>query len=261
MYLVDFGGVVGVAAAAAAQESFMSTVVGTYGAVGMVVTVGPVRGCDGLGAREQALRRADRVGWNPHRVVGWLRQTCRSVTARCCARARVGAGYMAPEQFRGAAQPASDAYALGATLLFLLSGAWQEWRRRAGAASRSGRGSASSSSSKRQEGRAFVCHEGWTQSASCARAVRTCFNARKEEPCVKWRPPLCRPAPLLLPPGAHAHQLEGRGRLVCWRRRLFGLPGTLAHVSHAAVGGRFGCSRGTRPDTRDHTCWGHLGTC
>ncbi|KAL6757530.1 kinase-like domain-containing protein [Haematococcus lacustris] len=31
-------------------------------------------------------------------------------------------GYMAPEQFRGAAQPASDLYALGATLLFLLSG-------------------------------------------------------------------------------------------------------------------------------------------
>ena len=32
-------------------------------------------------------------------------------------------GYMAPEQFRGAAQPASDLYALGATLLFLLAGA------------------------------------------------------------------------------------------------------------------------------------------
>ena len=32
-------------------------------------------------------------------------------------------GYMAPEQFRGAAQPASDLYALGGTLLFLLSGA------------------------------------------------------------------------------------------------------------------------------------------
>uniref|UniRef100_A0A7S0RK56 non-specific serine/threonine protein kinase n=1 Tax=Chlamydomonas leiostraca TaxID=1034604 RepID=A0A7S0RK56_9CHLO len=31
-------------------------------------------------------------------------------------------GYMAPEQFRGGAQPASDLYALGATLLFLLSG-------------------------------------------------------------------------------------------------------------------------------------------
>lgn len=31
-------------------------------------------------------------------------------------------GYMAPEQFRGSAQPASDMYALGATLLFLLSG-------------------------------------------------------------------------------------------------------------------------------------------
>jgi len=31
-------------------------------------------------------------------------------------------GYMAPEQFRGAAQPASDLYALGGTLLFLLSG-------------------------------------------------------------------------------------------------------------------------------------------
>ncbi|KAF5832434.1 kinase-like domain-containing protein [Dunaliella salina] len=31
-------------------------------------------------------------------------------------------GYMAPEQFRGAAQPASDVYAAGATLLFLLSG-------------------------------------------------------------------------------------------------------------------------------------------
>jgi serine/threonine protein kinase len=31
-------------------------------------------------------------------------------------------GYMAPEQFRGTAQPASDLFALGATLLFLLSG-------------------------------------------------------------------------------------------------------------------------------------------
>ena len=30
--------------------------------------------------------------------------------------------YMAPEQFRGAAQPASDLYALGGTLLYLLSG-------------------------------------------------------------------------------------------------------------------------------------------
>lgn len=34
------------------------------------------------------------------------------------------AGYMAPEQFRGGAQPESDLYALGATLLFLLSGGW-----------------------------------------------------------------------------------------------------------------------------------------
>ena len=32
-------------------------------------------------------------------------------------------GYMAPEQFRGAAQPASDLYGLGGTLLYLLSGA------------------------------------------------------------------------------------------------------------------------------------------
>ena len=32
-------------------------------------------------------------------------------------------GYMAPEQFRGAASPASDLYGLGGTLLFLLSGA------------------------------------------------------------------------------------------------------------------------------------------
>ena len=31
-------------------------------------------------------------------------------------------GYMAPEQFRGASEPASDLYALGGTLLFLLSG-------------------------------------------------------------------------------------------------------------------------------------------
>jgi serine/threonine protein kinase len=31
-------------------------------------------------------------------------------------------GFMAPEQFRGAAQPASDLYGLGATLLFMLSG-------------------------------------------------------------------------------------------------------------------------------------------
>lgn len=31
-------------------------------------------------------------------------------------------GYMAPEQFRGQAQPASDLYALGGTLLFLVSG-------------------------------------------------------------------------------------------------------------------------------------------
>lgn len=31
-------------------------------------------------------------------------------------------GYMAPEQFRGGAQPASDVYALGATLLTLMSG-------------------------------------------------------------------------------------------------------------------------------------------
>ena len=35
-------------------------------------------------------------------------------------------GYMAPEQFRGAAQPASDLYALGGTLLYLLSGAAQQ---------------------------------------------------------------------------------------------------------------------------------------
>lgn len=32
-------------------------------------------------------------------------------------------GFMAPEQFRGASEPASDLYALGGTLLFLLSGA------------------------------------------------------------------------------------------------------------------------------------------
>jgi serine/threonine protein kinase len=32
-------------------------------------------------------------------------------------------GYMAPEQFRGAASPASDLYGLGGTLLLLLSGA------------------------------------------------------------------------------------------------------------------------------------------
>ena len=31
-------------------------------------------------------------------------------------------GHMAPEQFRGAAQPASDLYGLGGTLLYLLSG-------------------------------------------------------------------------------------------------------------------------------------------
>lgn len=31
-------------------------------------------------------------------------------------------GYMAPEQFRGSAQPASDLYGLGGTLLYLLSG-------------------------------------------------------------------------------------------------------------------------------------------
>lgn len=31
-------------------------------------------------------------------------------------------GYMAPEQFTGMASPASDLYALGATLLFLVSG-------------------------------------------------------------------------------------------------------------------------------------------
>ena len=31
-------------------------------------------------------------------------------------------GYMAPEQFRGAASPASDLYGLGGTLLFMLSG-------------------------------------------------------------------------------------------------------------------------------------------
>lgn len=31
-------------------------------------------------------------------------------------------GYMAPEQLRGSARPASDLFALGATLLYLLSG-------------------------------------------------------------------------------------------------------------------------------------------
>lgn len=31
-------------------------------------------------------------------------------------------GFMAPEQFRGAAQPASDLYGLGGTLLYLLTG-------------------------------------------------------------------------------------------------------------------------------------------
>ncbi len=35
-------------------------------------------------------------------------------------------GYMAPEQFRGAASPASDLYGLGGTLLFLLSGSPHE---------------------------------------------------------------------------------------------------------------------------------------
>ncbi len=36
-------------------------------------------------------------------------------------------GYMAPEQFRGAAQPASDLYGLGGTLLCLLSGAGRNY--------------------------------------------------------------------------------------------------------------------------------------
>jgi len=31
-------------------------------------------------------------------------------------------GFMAPEQFRGAAMPASDLYSLGGTLLYLLTG-------------------------------------------------------------------------------------------------------------------------------------------
>ena len=34
---------------------------------------------------------------------------------------------MAPEQFRGAAQPSSDLYALGATLLYMLTGEWIPW--------------------------------------------------------------------------------------------------------------------------------------
>lgn len=33
-----------------------------------------------------------------------------------------GRSYMAPEQFRGQATPASDLYSLGATLLYLVSG-------------------------------------------------------------------------------------------------------------------------------------------
>jgi serine/threonine protein kinase len=34
-------------------------------------------------------------------------------------------GFMAPEQFRGAAMPASDLYSLGGTLLYLLTGVLQ----------------------------------------------------------------------------------------------------------------------------------------
>lgn len=33
-------------------------------------------------------------------------------------------GYMAPEQLRGSARPASDLFALGGTLLYLLSGSF-----------------------------------------------------------------------------------------------------------------------------------------
>lgn len=48
-------------------------------------------------------------------LCSWQPELCLSVTTGTY-------GYMAPEQFRGAAQPASDLYALGGTLLYLLSG-------------------------------------------------------------------------------------------------------------------------------------------
>lgn len=57
-----------------------------------------------------------------------LHPLCRGQAAASSAEDALGStivgtyGYMAPEQFRGAASPASDLYGLGGTLLFLLSG-------------------------------------------------------------------------------------------------------------------------------------------
>lgn len=70
-------------------------------------------------------------------LTGSIRMPLRFVTRQMCAMMQQAAvaggslvetnvvgtyGYMAPEQIECAAEPASDLYALGATLLFLLSG-------------------------------------------------------------------------------------------------------------------------------------------
>ncbi len=57
------------------------------------------------------------------RVCAWLQAVASAGDPSSLGSTVVGTyGYMAPEQFRGAAQPASDLYGLGATLLYLISG-------------------------------------------------------------------------------------------------------------------------------------------
>ena len=80
-------------------------------------------GGDSLGSTIVGSECCIRGGCHAVNFLWWLASGVRvSAAFRPPPRPPAAYGYMAPEQFRGAASPASDLYGLGGTLLYLLSG-------------------------------------------------------------------------------------------------------------------------------------------